>query len=87
MTRVTETKARRRHTKIPAGILTCLALSWTLCLESPAAETGVGLDQMRGWKWDVTIDDQPGRVTPWMSAPRLIGDEIVIRGTSRPDNV
>ena len=36
-----------RHTKIPTGILTCLALSWTLCLESPAAETGVGLDQVR----------------------------------------
>jgi hypothetical protein len=49
-----------KNTKIPTGILACLALSWTLCLESSAAETSVGPDQVRDWKWDVTIYDRPG---------------------------
>jgi hypothetical protein len=39
------------------------------------------------WKWDVSIYDKPGWFTPWMAPPRLLGDEIILRCTSHPENV
>ena len=37
------------------------------------------------WKWDVTVYDRPSWTTPWLSAVRLVGDEIVLTCTSHPE--